>query len=215
VGNEAEWGTYPADLRHEKICRSTGEKGKKPGEFSQLVKILDIGTPSFILGILNDLGAVIKMPNDPNEYSPVFRIDVSADSTSTPNPNGQNGDAATVALLRQLVVGQNKSNQLLQELVQQQNVAQRQRATELGQWKDANPDLARCCRSAAETLSRVQTEFLKSLTDEVIDNEDALMDGDFMFNEFVDRFGPRLAHLNGVLQVLSQLSTMPTPTNQS
>ncbi len=24
--------------------------------------------------------------------------------------------------------------------------------------------------------------------------------------EFVDRFGPRLAHLNGVLQVLSQLS---------
>ena len=120
-----------------------------------------------------------------------------------------------VALLRQLVVGQNKSNQLLEELVQQQNVAQRQRATELGQWKDANPDLARCCRAAAETLSRVQTEFLKSLTDEVVDNEDALMDGDFMFNEFVDRFGPRLAHLNGVLQVLSQLSTMPTPSNQS
>jgi len=32
------------------------------------------------------------------------------------------------------------------------------------------------------------------------------MDGEFMLNEFVDRFGPRLAHLNGVLQVLSQLS---------
>ena len=155
------------------------------------------------------------MPSDPNEYSPVFRIDVSADPSATPNPNGQNGEAAVVALLRQLVVGQNKSNQLLEELVQQQNVVQRQRASELGQWKDANPDLARCCRSAAETLSRVQTEFLKSLTDEVVDNEDALMDGDFMFNEFVDRFGPRLAHLNGVLQVLSQLSTMPTHSNQS
>ncbi len=156
------------------------------------------------------------MPNDPNEYSPVFRIDVSADASSTPPPSGQNGEAAMIALLRQLVVGQNKSNQLLEELVQQQNVVQRQRTTELGQWKDANPELARCCRSAAETLSRVQTEFLRSLTDEVIDNEDALMDGDFMFNEFVDRFGPRLAHLNGVLQVLSQLSTMPTtPSNQS
>ena len=27
-----------------------------------------------------------------------------------------------------------------------------------------------------------------------------------------DRFGPRLAHLNGVLQVLSQLSAVPAPT---
>ena len=155
------------------------------------------------------------MSNEPHEFSPVFRIDVSADPTPTPASGGQSAEAAVVALLRQLVVAQNKSNQLLEELVQQQNVTQRQRATELGQWKDANPDLARCCRSAAETLSRVQTEFLKSLTDEVVDNEDALMDGDFMFNEFVDRFGPRLAHLNGVLQVLSQLSTMPTPSNQS
>jgi hypothetical protein len=32
-----------------------------------------------------------------------------------------------------------------------------------------------------------------------------LIDGEFMFNEFVDRHGPRLAHLNGVLQVLAQL----------
>jgi hypothetical protein len=30
-----------------------------------------------------------------------------------------------------------------------------------------------------------------------------------MLNEFVDRFGPRLAHLNGVLQVLSQLGATP------
>jgi hypothetical protein len=27
------------------------------------------------------------------------------------------------------------------------------------------------------------------------------------FNEFVDRVGPRLAHLNGVLQVLAQLGS--------
>jgi len=150
------------------------------------------------------------MSHESNEFPPIFRIDVSADPSATPAAGNQNADATMIALLRQLVVGQNKTNQLLEELVQQQNVSQRQRATELGQWKDANPDLARCCRSAAETLSRVQTEFLKSLTDEVVDNEDALMDGEFMFNEFVDRFGPRLAHLNGVLQVLSQLSTMPT-----
>jgi hypothetical protein len=41
------------------------------------------------------------------------------------------------------------------------------------------------------------------------------MDGEFMLNEFVDRYGPRLAHLNGVLQVLSQLSSVPNPANSA
>jgi len=39
------------------------------------------------------------------------------------------------------------------------------------------------------------------------------VEGDFMLNEFVDRFGPRLAHLNGVLQVLTQLGSNPEPSN--
>jgi hypothetical protein len=45
------------------------------------------------------------------------------------------------------------------------------------------------------------------LASEANANADALADGEFMLTEFVDRFGPRLAHLNGVLQVLAQLSS--------
>ena len=69
------------------------------------------------------------------------------------------------------------------------------------------------CRAAAESLGKIQTEFLDSLTIEINDNVDSLMDGEFMLNEFVDRFGPRMAHLNGLLQVLSQLSAMPDQAN--
>ena len=43
------------------------------------------------------------------------------------------------------------------------------------------------------------------MTAEIQDNEEYLLEGEYMLNEFVDRFGPRLAHLNGVLQVLAQL----------
>ena len=118
-----------------------------------------------------------------------------------------------VGLMRQLVAGQNRQNQLLEDLVAHMSAAQKQRQVELGQWKEANPDLSRACRRAAETLSRVQTQFLDSLTCEVSENEEALLDGEFMLNEFVDRFGPRLAHLNGVLQVLSQLSAMQNTAN--
>jgi hypothetical protein len=34
-----------------------------------------------------------------------------------------------------------------------------------------------------------------------------------MLTEFVDRVCPRLAHLNGVLQILTQLSSVPNPAN--
>ena len=155
------------------------------------------------------------MSHESNNVPPIFRIDVSADPRANPGGSDYDPDTVIIALLRQLVATQTKSNQLLEELVQQQNAIQRQRANELGQWKEANPELARCCRTAAETLSRVQTQFLANLTEEVLENEDSLVDGEFMLNEFVDRYGPRLAHLNGVLQVLSQLSSIPTPTNQS
>ena len=36
-----------------------------------------------------------------------------------------------------------------------------------------------------------------------------------MLNEFVDRYGPRLAHLNGVLQILAQLASTPAANTDS
>jgi hypothetical protein len=119
-----------------------------------------------------------------------------------------------VDLLRQMVAGQDRQNELLEELTEQINASQRQRAAELGQWKEQNPILARRCRLAAEALGRVQTEFIETMAIEVNENHEAMMDGEFVLNEFVDRFGPRLAHLNGVLQLLAQLSSVPgTPVH--
>jgi len=145
---------------------------------------------------------------------PLFtQVDISA-GTLTSAPISDRTDFDQTRLLRELVSAQDRQNELLEELVSQVTTAvtqfgavQRQRTQELTQWKDANPALARDCRHAAEALCRVQTEFLTILTDEVNANAEALADGEFMLTEFVDRFGPRLAHLNGVLQVLAQLSS--------
>lgn len=145
------------------------------------------------------------MSNEPSPVSPVFRIDVSPEPSASGQP--QESDDMVVELLKELVVSQQRQNQLLDELLQQNAAAQKQRMTELQQWKEANPHLAKHCRKAAETLSKVQTRFLENLTVEILDSEEHLIDGEFMLNEFVDRFGPRLAHLNGVLQVLAQLGS--------
>jgi hypothetical protein len=144
--------------------------------------------------------------HDRQPTPPLFtQVDISA-GPMPGAPGGNGAEPENTRLLREILTAQDRQNELLEELVTQLSAAQKQRNQELGQWKAANPSLAQNCRVAAETLSRVQTEFLNTLTDEVNSNAEVLLDGEFMLNEFVDRFGPRLAHLNGVLQVLAQLS---------
>ena len=158
------------------------------------------------------------MSKENRSGQPMFsQIDVSHAAAGVPRP-GHYGRSASeptenTQLLREILSAQDRQNELLEELVAQIGAAQRQRAAELGEWKQANPVLARNCRQAAESLSKVQTEFLASLTEEIQDNYEVLCDGEFMLNEFVDRFGPRLAHLNGVLHVLTQLSSVTSPAN--
>ena len=149
------------------------------------------------------------MSQDPQNLSPMFRIDVSAEAPgNAANPNRPEDTlmvATLVALTRQMIQHQEKQNQLLEQLLSATNQMQKQRQTELQQWKEANPHLAKACRKAADTLSRVQTQFLESMTEEIAENQEDLLDGEFVLQEFVDKYGPRLAHLNGLLQVVAQL----------
>lgn len=140
--------------------------------------------------------------------SSVFSINVSADGNEEIVKETDGGDSAVSELLHQLLIGQERQNELLEEMVESMNASQRQRSAELGQWKQSNPVLSEKCRKAAEVLGDVQTEFLENITEEIQDNSESLIDGEFVLNEFVDRFGPRIAHLNGLLQVLSQLSAI-------
>ena len=154
------------------------------------------------------------MSNDSQRVSPVFSINVSAEGVD--HVHSENSvSSEMIELLQQLVIGQERQNELLEDLVDQLSASQRQRAAELGQWKQANPQLAKRCRAAAEALSQVQTDFLENLTADIDENFESFADGGFMLSEFVDRYGPRLAHLNGVLQVLSQLSSVSDSTADS
>ena len=160
------------------------------------------------------------MSQDQPRSRPPFYSQIEVSQTAYSSPPGEaaahaaeDGRAENTRLLRQLLTGQDRQNELFEELINLLGAAQKQRATELGQWKQANPRLARNCRRAAEGLGKVQTEFLESLTEEVAENVETLVAGEFMLNEFIDRFGPRMAHLNGLLQVLSQLSATADPAN--
>jgi uncharacterized phage infection (PIP) family protein YhgE len=163
------------------------------------------------------------MSNDPGPFSPIFSINVSAEGASpqnapapapTAHPGTRSLDVGTamIALMRQMVDSQNRQNQMIEQLLQinrqvlqsnQQANAQRQ--NEMNQWRNAHPELVQSCKSALETLSAVQTDFLDKMTTEIQDSRDDLVDSEYMFADFLDRYGPRMAHLNGILQILNHL----------
>jgi len=139
------------------------------------------------------------------------QVDISAASASPTEHLSPGGDLSdTNRLLRDLVGLQHKQCDLLLELLAQVSLQQRQRNAELKAWKEANPQLAKSCRRAAESLAKVHTEFLSSLAQEAADNADDFGDSEYALGEFIDRYGPRLAHFNGVLQLFAQLGA-PLP----
>lgn len=150
------------------------------------------------------------MPNRP--VSPLYtQVDASpAQITSNEGAltRGQESLEQT-KILRDVLRALDRQNELMEELISQVGANQRQRNQELNHWRTTNPELSTHCRKAAEALSKVQTEFLRALTEEATENAEAMTDGEFLLAEFVDRYGPRLAHLNGVMQVLAQLGTTP------
>jgi len=152
-----------------------------------------------------------------HDRPPVFtQLDISANSV-TAGPNSVlGGDAGeTNRLLRDMIALQMKSCELLSELVNQVSLQQRQRVAELKAWKEANPELAKSCRQAAESLSKVHTEFLAGIARDAAENAEDFADSEYALGEFIDRYGPRLAHFNGVLQLFAQLGAPLPPSSPS
>jgi hypothetical protein len=162
------------------------------------------------LSALHGAGAVRGMAKQPREFPAMFSIDVSSDA-SAPQADGTiDANELICVLLRQLVEGQQREIKLLEEIAHSVSHHHKQRQAEIANWKEHNPDLARSCRIAAEALAKVQNQYIHNLTEEIADSRDSF-DSDFLLSEFVDRFGPRLSHLNGLLQVMAQLSAPNQP----
>lgn len=153
-----------------------------------------------------------------SEFPPVFtQLDISANSI-TPgavqtDPQARHLLAESIALQQRQIELLGRQVELLGELLNQVSLQQRQRAAELKAWKEANPDLAQSCRRAAESLAKVHTEFLAGVAAEAFDNAENFTDSEYALGEFIDRYGPRLAHFNGVLQLFAQLGAPPAPAS--
>ena len=137
--------------------------------------------------------------------------------TSTPvnNPNHD-----PVALLHALLTLQSQTLEVQRQILQNQQqqleltreaaqIAREQRArqvAELERWQSGHDDVLDQCRVSLGQLEQVHSALMGELVNHVADNHENLVDGEFALTDFVDRFGPRLAHLNTMLAVLRPLA---------
>lgn len=117
-----------------------------------------------------------------------------------------NMQSQTIELQRQSLELQRQSLELAREATQ---VAREQRArqiSDLERWQQSHDRVLDQSKVTLANLEQVHAALLTELASYVEDNQENLLDGDFALTDFVDRFGPRLAHLNTMLAVLRPLA---------
>ncbi|MDO5580909.1 MAG: hypothetical protein Q4G69_07220 [Planctomycetia bacterium] len=134
------------------------------------------------------------------------QMDVLRNDDVPQNSSESGSDSGNIeSLLKNLIAAQNRQNDLLQKMIIIMSAGQQQRDQELFQWKNANPNLARSCRNAADKLAQIQTDVISAAADEVDLKFEDMVDNEYCIGDFLDRYGPRFVHLSAILQLFSLL----------
>jgi hypothetical protein len=144
-----------------------------------------------------------------------FQIDVTSTANPLPVEPPPNPPAAmteVVELLRQLLEVQREQLTLQRAAAAAHDMTARWRAF-LARWQNEFPDLSEGCRRAIPLLERSYGQMIADLTERLGD-EDAL-DNDFALQEFLDRYGMRLAQLGTILNLVAPLAEAGTSQGES
>jgi multidrug efflux pump subunit AcrA (membrane-fusion protein) len=117
-----------------------------------------------------------------------------------------NLQSQTLELQRQQLEMQRQQLELAREAA---HVAREQRArqiSDLERWQAGHEGVIEHCKETLGKLEQVHAALMGELAEYVSEHHDNLVEGDFALSDFVDRFGPRLAHLNTMLAVLRPLA---------
>lgn len=112
----------------------------------------------------------------------------------------------TLDALWQIVEVQRQQLDLTREMVQVNREQRARQGAELERWQAGHEHVLDSCRDTLGRLEGVHAALMGDIAIYVEENHENLLEGDFSLSDFVDRFGPRLAHLNTMLAVLRPLA---------
>ena len=135
-----------------------------------------------------------------------YQIDVSSALSSTvpTRPADSSGTPETVELLRQILEVQREQLNFQKSAAAAHDMTARWRGF-LARWQSDFPDLGEACRKALPALERGYGQMIRDLTERLNEEENPL-DTDFALQEFLDRYGMRLAQLGTILNLVAPLA---------
>jgi hypothetical protein len=110
----------------------------------------------------------------------------------------------TVELLRQMLEVQREQLTYQRAAAAAHDMTARWRAY-LSRWHEEFPDLSEGCRKVLPLLERSYGRLITELTEKLSEDNDPL-DNDFALQEFLDRYGMRLAQLGTILNLVAPLA---------
>jgi hypothetical protein len=132
------------------------------------------------------------------EVSPFVTTPTPAAEPPAPPPS------ETADLLRQILEVQREQLAYLRASAAAHDMAARWRAF-LQRWQDEFPHLGENCRRAMPVLERTYGKLISDLSEQLSCDGEAL-DNDFALQEFLDRYGMRLAQLGTILNLVAPLA---------
>lgn len=142
-----------------------------------------------------------------------FQFDMTPVVFSSPPPPPSPPPDEATDLLRRMVEIQQEQLAHLRFLVAAQDAGARWRAF-LGRWRRDFPGLSEGCRQAVPVLEHTYGKQIEELTEYLAQNGPDALDTDFGLQDFLDRFGMRLAQLGTLLNLVASLAE-PGPPSES
>ena len=116
----------------------------------------------------------------------------------------------TIDLLRQILEVQRDQLTQLRANAAAHDTLSRWRAF-LSRWQGDFPTLGEDCRRTLPVLERTYGKLLADLSSQISQEGDEALDTDFALQEFLDRYGMRLAQLGTILNLVAPLAEAAPP----
>ena len=143
-----------------------------------------------------------------------FHIDVSSAPPAAPlQPPASPSSPEAVDLLRQLLEVAREQLAYQRAAAAAHDMTARWRSY-LARWQHEFPDLSEGCKKAMPQLERCYGQLISDLTVRLND-DDGGIDNDFALQEFLDRYGMRLAQLGTILNLVAPLAEAGPPQSES
>lgn len=166
------------------------------------------------------------MSSRENPSSPywTYRMEVSpsgqGNAPAAPNMNDPaallhvlvNLQSQTLEVQRQSLEIQRQQLELTREATQVSREQRARQVAELERWQAGHENVLEHCKESLTNLEQVHAALMGDMANYVSEHHENLLDGDFALSDFVDRFGPRLAHLNTMLAILRPLAAATRKT---